>query len=393
MKFVHAQSAINTGTGAALMGLALLLTGCQSSDGGPATSRSDAGAASPSIAALQADVRQHSQPVTTFPAVQPVTGVNGLRGKTVWYISLGPVPYFSAVGGGVSAALQSAGISVRTCDGKFLPTTMSSCLNQAITQQAAGVIADGVDFKLVPTAYAALEAHHIPVLIADTANDSGKTPSASLAYDDTTPTLSLLAKLDAEAVIVDSKAKAHVLYVGLTDTPQTITVNGFYKEFFRSHCPECTFNEVDFNTASSQKVASLVNAALISHPDTTHLIGEIDTHLPDMISGIRNAGHAATVRVGSALAQVDALQRIKAGESQFVDVGLSQVYLGWQFADGIVRMMLGHTPQNNLGIVRVFTKDNVGDLQLTPTAYATNAWYGPDTFTHTFTEAWGVSQG
>jgi hypothetical protein len=77
---------------------------------------------------------------------------------------------------------------------------------------------------------------------------------------------------------------------------------------------------------------------------------------------------------------------------QFIDVGFSPIYEGWQFTDGILRMMTGGLPDSSgLGVIRVFTKDNVGNLQLTPAAYATNAWYGSNAYEQTFLTAWGAA--
>ena len=376
---------------AALLALALTGTACGSTGAtGTSASNPPVAANATSLADMRADVAAHKNKVVDYPAIPPLARAGALKGKTVWYIPLGSVPFFDAIGSGVQAALGELGVQYHVCSGNFLPTTISACMNQAITQHADAVLTGAVDYKLVPTAFEALKAQHIPVIITNEVNDSGQAPSAALAFDDTTPTIKLLAKLNAESVIIDSDGKAKVLYVGLTDTPQTIDVSKYYADFFAQNCPSCSFAEVDFATASSTKVPSLVSSALIAHPDTDYVIGEIDTHAPDMISGIRTAGFADKVRLSSNLAQVDALQRVKADDGQFLEAGTSANYLGWRFTDGLARMMLGGLPVSGLGVVRVFDKGNVGDLTLTPDAYLTNEWYGSDTFQQTFTKAWGL---
>jgi hypothetical protein len=47
------------------------------------------------------------------------------------------------------------------------------------------------------------------------------------------------------------------------------------------------------------------------------------------------------------------------------------------------------TPDSGASM-RVFTKDNVGDAELTPEAYLTPAWYGDDSFKQHYAAAWGV---
>jgi ABC-type sugar transport system substrate-binding protein len=359
----------------------------------PSTGISDAAATTSSnVAAAQRDLAKFTDEVSSYASLKPVSGLSALKGKTVWYVPIGSaVPILNSFGVGMKGALDKLGITLHVCDGKFLPTTIASCLNQAATQGADGVVTGYVDYKLVPTAFENLVSHHIPVLVAGEASDSGKPDSATLAFDDTTPSIEVLQRLADESVIADSAGKASVLFVGVTDSPQTLAGAAYSKKFFADNCPGCTFNEIDYNTASLSKVPSQVSAALISHPDTNYVLVELDAAAASAVSGIQSAGFTNKVKLASTNGGLDSLQRINAGQVQFVDVGLSATYLGWQFTDGIARMMVGQLPVNGLGIVRVFNKSNVGDLTLTPEVYASNAWYGSDDFQKSFLTAWGVS--
>lgn len=358
----------------------------------PAGAGSSSSAASDPVAAAQADLAKYTGEVTSFPSISAVSGVSSLKGKNIWYIPFGSaVPILNAFGVGMQGALTKLGMNYHTCDGKFLPTTIASCMDQAVAQGADGVVTGYIDYKLVPNAFDNLVSHHIPVLAAGEANDTGKADSAGLAFDDTTPTVEVLQRLNDESVIVDSGGKAKVLFVGVTDSPQTIAGAAIAKKFFADNCPSCTFTEIDYNTASLNKVPSQVSAALISHPDTNYVVVELDAGAANTVSGIQTAGFANKVKLAATNGGLDSLQRIEAGTVQFEDVGLSSTYLGWQFTDGIMRMMLGQLPVANLGIVRVFTKANTGGLTLTPAAYSTNAWYGSDDFQTNFLTAWGIA--
>jgi ABC-type sugar transport system substrate-binding protein len=375
-------------------------TACSSSGGKTSATHSPApsnpaaitSSASDPVAAAKADLATYTGEVSSFPSISSVSGVSALKGKNVWYIPLGSaVPVLNAFGVGMQGALSKLGISYHTCDGKILPTTIASCMNQAVAQGADGVVTGYIDYKLVPNAFQNLVSHHIPVLVAGEANDTGQADSPGLAFDDTTPTVKVLQRLNDESVIADSGGKAKILFVGVTDSPQTLEGAAIAKQFFSDNCPSCTFNEIDYNTESLGKVPSQVSAALISHPDTTYVVVELDAGAAATVSGIQTAGFSNKVKLAATNGGLDSLQRIKAGGPQFSDVGLSSTYLGWQFTDGIVRMMLKQLPVANLGIVRVFTKDNVGGLTLTPAAYATNAWYGSDDFETNFLTAWGIA--
>ncbi len=291
---------------------------------------------------------------------------------------------------GIEGAVTKLGAQFHTCDGKFLPTTIAACINQAASQGADGVVTGYIDYALVPTAFDNLVSKHIPVLIAGEAPSGGKTDSPQLAFDDTSPSINSLQRLNNEAVIVDSNGKAKILFIGVTDSPQTLGAAAYSKKFFKDNCPGCTFTEIDYNTASLNRVPSQVSSALISHPDTNYVISELDASAANALSGIQTAGFTNKAKLAGTNGGLDSLQRIKAGQVQFADAGTSPIYLGWQFADGIARMLVGQLPVNGLGLARIFTKDNVGGLTLTPEAYNTNAWYGSDDFQKTYTTAWGI---
>ena len=386
---------------ACLASLTLVAAACGgSSSSSPSGGGSSSASAGPSAAggggggsdAAKADLAKFTNTVSSFPAVKPVSGgASKLKGKTIWYVPIGSaVPILNGFGVGIEGALAKLGANYKTCDGKFLPTTIAACLDQAATQGADGVITAYVDYKLVSTAFDNLVSKHIPVLIAGEANNSGKPDSPALAFYDTTESVNVTQRLNNESVIVDSGGKAKVLFIGVTDSSQLIAATAYSKKYFKDNCPGCKFTEVDTNTASISKLPSQVSSALISHPDTTYVISEVDGNAAATLTGVQTAGFSNKVKFASTNGSLDSLQRIKAGQTQFVDVGVSPIYLSWLFTDGMVRMMNGSVPVTSLGIFRIFTKDNVGGLTLTPEAYSTNAWYGSDDFKKTFTTGWGI---
>jgi ABC-type sugar transport system substrate-binding protein len=380
--------------GAVTLVAAACSSGGGSSSGSSSGSGSGAGSGSGSsseLTAANADVSQYSKQVSSYPAQQPISGVSQLKGKTVWYIPIGDsVPILAAFGSGMQQALAKVGISTHVCDGKFLPTNIAACITQAETDGADAVVTGYVDYAAMPTSFNSLVAHHIPVLIAGEAPDGGKTSSPQLAFFNAIGTLDLMQKLDMDAVIADSKGKAHIVYLGVTDSPQTLDGASYGKQYLTSHCSGCQLTEINYNTASINKVPSQVSSALISHPDTTYVVDELDAAAQYSVQGIQSAGYANKVKLAATNGALDSLQRIKAGTVQFVDIGTSPIYEGWQFAGGILTMMQGKTPTFTPGIVRVFNSGTVNDLTLSPAAYTTNAWYGSDAYEQTFLTAWGA---
>jgi ribose transport system substrate-binding protein len=391
--------------GVACLGALALALGACSSSGSSATSASapasSAPAASPATSggasatgqstSAAAGVAQYSGMVSSYAAQQAVPGVSALKGKTVWYIPIGEsVPILAAFGTAMQSALSQVGIKMMTCDGKFLPTNAAACVSQAISQGADGVVTGYIDYASMPTSFNSLVSHHIPVLIAGEAPDGGKTSSPQLAFFNTQTTLNLMQKLDMDAVIADSGGKANILYLGVTDSPQTLAAATYGASYLKSQCPGCTLTQINYNTASIAKVPSQVSAGLIAHPTTTYVVDELDAAAQPSVAGIQAAGYAHKVKLASTDGDLDSLQRISSSDVQFVDIGTSPVYEGWQFADGILQMLTGKTPTFTLGVVRVFNASNVKGLALTPAAYATNAWYGSEAYEQTFLTAWGA---
>lgn len=388
-----------------VLAVATALASCSSSGSGgggsntaandtaPATANSQAaGTGSGPVAAAQANVAKYSATVTSYPDIPAISGgVSSLKGKSVWYVPLGgSLPIFQGFGSGIKQAAEAAGMSFHTCDGKLVPTTMVSCLNQAATQGAAGVIGGYIDYSEAPTAYDALISKNIPIVIGGEPPTGGKSNSKQIAFYDASDASKIAAGVALDSVIADSNGKAHILFMGISDTKSTTTEANGAKDYIAKACPTCSFKLVMYNTSSLSKVPSLASSALISNPDTNYVVVQVDSGEPATIQGIQSAGFANKVKLVAISGTLQPLQDIKSGGAQLADVGISPVYTGWQWTDALIRMMLGQEPDFTPSVIRLFSKDNISDLTLTPAAFQTNAWYGPDTYEDTFRKAWGV---
>jgi ribose transport system substrate-binding protein len=380
----------------ALSALAVAACGSSSSSSADGSSNSSAAgtpAASTSsgdLAALRADLKAHSGLVSSYPKVSPIPhGVSSLKGKTVWWVPIGAsIPTLAAMGNAMQSALARVGIKLQTCDGKLLPTAIAACLSQAASEGAAGVVTGFVDYASMPNSFNNLVAHHIPVLVAGEQPDGGKTSTTQLAFYTTRVADDEMQRLDLESTITNSDGKAKILYIGVTDSPETKHQAAYAKAFTAQHCPGCSFTEIDYDTAAINKLASAVSAALLSNPDTTDVVCEVDACEPFATQGIQTAGYTNKVKLFSANGNLSSLQELKSGSLLTADVGISATYYGWLFSDGILRLMTGSLPTPTTTVERVFTKSNVAGLTLTPAAYATEAWYGSNAFEPQFLNAW-----
>jgi ABC-type sugar transport system substrate-binding protein len=342
---------------------------------------------------MSAELAKYSAVANSFATVSPVSGASALKGKTVWYIPIGEAtPLTSAIGTNLTQALGQVGVKVHLCDGQFLPTDIATCMSQAVSQGAAGVVTCYVDYAALPTAFDSLVSHHIPVFVGGEPADGGKVSSAQLGFDDPASTMDLEQRLLIESVIARSDAKANILYVGNSDSASTEDAAAYAKSVAAQQCSTCSFTEIDYNTADLSKLPSQVSAALIAHPSTTYVVDELDPANASTVEGVQSAGYTNKVTLASAGGDLDVVQRVRAGHVM-VDVALSPAYDGWQYADGIISMLTGHNPApaETVSLVRVLTTANTASLALTPAAYADNGWFGSASYEQAYLKAWGVS--
>jgi ribose transport system substrate-binding protein len=343
-------------------------------------------------------VNQLSQRTTSFASPgPPLTGVKGLKGKTVWYIPITEkVEFFQAVNGALQTALGKAGIHERICSGEANPSATAACVNQAIASNAGGIIVDAIPIVVAANSFAAAENHNIPVLVTDQLPPPPGLPGAvqgvgtsKLGY---APfgTSKLLSGI-ADWIIADSKGHANVLITEFTDSPSTkaYVEQGALPEF-RKYCPQCKTAISEVNIANPQLVPSQTSSALLRNPDTNYLLVEFDALLQGVHAGAQSSGFTSKVRAGSTAGLVNSLQLIKSHNFLAGEVGEDYPYQGWATADEILRMMTGQPPVDEQVPKRLFTASNVGSLQLTPAAEAAGTWYSDSTYKSMFTKLWGL---
>lgn len=372
--------------------LAITLAGCGSSSasssaGGPSSARSA------NLTAVKADLGRFSAKITQLPSVTPVKGATGLRGKSVWWVPLG-TQVDASFGPTLAVAMTKLGLTLHTCDGKFLPTTVAGCLQQAGAQGANAVITGYVDYKAVPTAFDALAAKGIPVLLAGSVNDSGKTQSAKFAFADTTTIAQTSARLQLESAIVGSGGHANILWVGFTDSAALAAITPYAKTFVARNCAGCTFKTVMTDSAALGKLSSQVGAELVSNPNTNYVVVQIDPGVPLVMTAIQTVGAQAKVKVIGDGALPDTMLTLQKGGSPLVaEPGVSLSYEAWAFAQSLVQMLTGIVPPAQVtSLERVFTTANSKDLSITPAEFGTVDWYADNAaVTSSFTHAWGVN--
>ena len=377
--------------------VALSTAACGSSGTTPAAS---AKASSPTsspvnsgLAYAKAQVAKYSGAIE-LPSVPAIANPVDLKGKTVWFIPItNSVLSLSGMGTTMAAALSHMGASVHVCDGQALPTTIANCMTTASQQGAAAVVTAFVDYAMVPTAFKALEAKNIPVLVAGETPPAGVTPSADLQFLDAANVTNLGDVTSAFVAIAASGGKGDIMVIKLTDSPAVLEASNEEISALTKYCSACKVNSISMNTANIAQLPSQLSAALVDHPNTNYILVPNDGFVPPVMGAVTSSGFTSKVKVIAFGAGVAGLQEVKAGTLAY-DVGGPIEYTGWEFANAVIRMMSGLTVQPEpAGPQRIFDSSNVQPLSLTTTNYLNTSFYqvSQSAFEAPFLAAWKAS--
>lgn len=396
---VFTRSTVRRSTMAAALvaASAMFLAACGGSDSSSEASATAAAsaaattAASTGIDAVIAEVASLEEPVESWPTPAPLSAPVDVQGKKVFIIPIGDaVPVIQAVRGGLEQALQAAGATTDMCDGKFNPTEVANCLKLATDQKPDAIVTLFIDYAMVPTAFDAAAAAGIPVLVGMAAPSGDLPAGATMAYLDASGQAAAMFAVTAKAAVADQGEGLKALVLRLNDSKLTTASADTAIAAITEACPACTAVPVDYTTPTVDKLPSAVSAALVANPGINALIVSPEVYMEPAIAGINSAGLADQVKLYGGNGDVSGMQRVKEGK-QVADAGIAADYVGWQVANGLHQLLAGDevTPIADYSGGRVFTKNNIEGLTITPEAYFTTAWYSPNTdFQQLFLNAW-----
>ncbi|WP_238428437.1 sugar ABC transporter substrate-binding protein [Frankia nepalensis] len=375
------------------MAALLAAAGCSTdsddeSEGGAASAPP---AASPSGDPLAATVEKLLEPASSLPVpTEKLDGVAALKGKTVYYVPITQQSsQFKIIGSALTEALNSVGVSVQVCNGGANPTTISACVNQAIGANAGAVVTDAIPYGMAANALDTAQAKNIPVLITNQIIDPAHPASKTLGYVEGGGTAQLTAV--ADWIIVDSGGEANIVINGSTDSPSSRAYVESFQEEISTHCEDCKVTVNEISSANFPLISPSTSSAILRTPGVNYVISEFDQYLQPTLAGVQQSGKITSVKGGSGSAQLAGLQMLAAKNFLYVDAGQASTFQGWVDADAVLRLMLGTPLPEYEPVVRLFTRENVTGLNLTPEGEATGEWYGPTTFPAQFKALWGLS--
>jgi len=334
------------------------------------------------------------QPVTDFEAPGPaLENIEELAGETIYFVPFTfNVPMFVEMGDAFEEVFANVDVNVEICNGNGNPSDMATCLNQAVDEDAAGVIVGGIPYDLAPNAFDNVLDAEIPLLYQQTSPD-GPGDLDKVSY--LTPNNVRLQSWLANWIIADSNAQADVLVLKNMDTPATqLWIDEGTVQVLEEDCAECNVQVVEFTPSQLDKLSSDVTAQLTSNPDIKYVQAGYDVAVQPTVQGIQGAGRTSDdISVLSVDGTLGVVQML--AEDNFVkaSVGFNKEALAWHASDQLLRMMTGQdsTRQEEFAYARLFEQDSAQSFDLTPEGEASGEWYGDVTYREGFLDLWGAS--
>ena len=357
----------------------------------PASTAASSGAADSPAAAAAAIVDGLTGPIQWQEPPALSTPID-VKDKTIWWIPIGDaVPVIHGFYEGFTQAVEAAGGTVKLCDGKFNPSDIGACMTSAADQGADAVVTAFVDYAMLPTAFDALTAKGIPVLVAGVPSSGGKTNSAELAFYDPSERVHAMYETLSAAAIAATDGQTNGLWLRLLDSSLTTESADAGVAKYKELCPQCPLATVDYTTANADKITSAVSAALVANPDVNAIMVPVDSFIPSVQQAVKTAGISDQVAIVSTGGDLANMQSVQAG-TQAGDLGTPVINMGWTYANALFQLLVGDEVLPQTGLQnRYFTQENTADLTLTPEAYLSNQWYGDDSYEAAYLKAWGVS--
>ena len=317
-----------------------------------------------------------------------VPGVAKLKGRTVYYIPLiQAVPTFAVAAQTMKQALARAGLSLQVCNGQAQPAAVAACVQQATTAGAAGIVLDAIPYGMAQSALDAAKAKGVPILVADQVPEPASTANTDqVSY---LPGAQDQASQIAWWTIADSGGKANGIIAEEIDNPSSIAAVTGSLAVYKKYCPDCVTSVKQISAATTALEASAASSNVLADPKASYYYTEFEDSLQPTVQGIQQSGRAASMSLSVAAGTVDGLGLLKGGSLVKAVVVVDEAYEGWALTDEILRMATKAAPVTETIPTRLFTKQNIGTIQVTTAAQASGAWFGGNSFENEFARLWG----
>jgi len=316
-----------------------------------------------------------------FVAPGPAFNISKVRGKSIAVIPATANEYDNTIEAQMKKLAAQYGVKYTEYPNQGQPTQWVAGLKQAIaTNPDLIVLNTALDPRQVLPEVQQARAKGIPVIAThffdQTYSSSLHTKCGAptkLCNDGLTGTVNapfdLATRVEADWIIADSHANAHVLVITANDAAPTAGMVAAAKSEFARHCPACkvTVSNVLISDWTT-KIPTLVETSVARDPQLHYILPLFDFGAPYAANGITLAGKTGQVKIVSYNGTQSVLNLLEKGSSVAMDVGEPLNWLGYAFMDQAFRILAGVRPvSNEHSPIRVFTKANVAETGTPPT--------------------------
>jgi ribose transport system substrate-binding protein len=336
-----------------------VVAACGGSNSG-APSTSPATSASAHVAYAQAQIRKASA-VPAFRAPGAGFDAGAARGKTVFVIPYtSAIPFLNAINDSMVAVGKRYGVKVTVYPNQGQSSQWVQGMNQAIAQKASAIILGAPPEQLGPQLKQA-KAAGIPVDVLHLYDRVMPVPSGVTST--VFAPFTRAARLEADWVIMDTKAKADAVILTDDTVPPSRYIVSAMRAEFRAHCPACKTTVVNVPAPDwATKLQPATQSALLADPGVNYVVPIYDSASQFVVPGILAAGRSGRVKIATYNGTPFVLKDIRTKNTVAMDVGESQAWIGHANMDQVLRMITGHKPLPDAETpIRVFHQANIAD--------------------------------
>ncbi|MFE5791450.1 sugar ABC transporter substrate-binding protein [Streptomyces sp. NPDC056503] len=365
-----------------------LLAGSLAACGGEAEAPASTGADG-SVSAVGDKSAAAMKPLDAYPVpTEKLDDVDSVAGKTIFYVPITKqAPQFTTTEKTLAAAAEAVGLRLQVCDGKGTPTDIGGCIGQATDAKAAAIIADAIPYALAANGLDTAQKAGIPVVISNQVPDPSHPASKTLTWVPVPGSEQQIRLFDW--IVSDSQGKANILINQSSDGPSPARYVADGKAALQKSCPGCRLTTNKVTSSNFALIPSSTSAVLLKDPTITYVDSQFEQYLQPTQGGVQQTSRT-DVKVVTGSASLGGMKALKSGSLSAV-TAQAAAFQGWVDTDAALRLILGRPVPEYAIPTRLFTKDNIGDVQLTEEAELSGEWFGPATFTDDFKKLWGVA--
>jgi ribose transport system substrate-binding protein len=287
------------------------------------------------------------------------------QGKTVWFISPSQsTGYALGLSKAVVVAGNAAGIDVEIFDGKGRPDRFNQGFEQAVAQQADGIIDYAIDPELIPNALQKAKQADIPVLSMSTGKPE---PEDGTIFESINTDLEAEGKYMADYAAFASDCEVNAATTFDPTYPALTTERDAIAAELKRLCPDsCETQDQEMKLATMATELGPSTQSLIQrNPDLNIVFSTFDQAATYQIPAVEQSG--SDVKIVGTNGLPENLDQVRRGGPQIADVSYVPTdYFGWLGIDQVGRAMAGEPtgdPEGNAFVmpVQTFDKSNIGE--------------------------------